>query len=80
MSGFWYGYSQFIRFAFIGIIFYISAVFVVKYKLPSDDVYIGVYVLFVAALGTGIVLSSAPSVGKAQAAATNIFAIVDEPS
>lgn len=79
-SGFWFGYSNFVRFGFIGIVFYISAVFIVDYNMPSDDVYIGVYVLFVAALGTGIALSSAPSVGKAQAAASTIFAIVDEPS
>ncbi len=38
------------------------------------------YTLFVAALGTGISLSSAPSVGKAKAAARTIFAITDEPS
>jgi hypothetical protein len=33
-----------------------------------------------AALGTGISLSSAPSVAKAKAAAEKIFAIIDEPS
>ena len=33
-----------------------------------------------AALGTGISLSSAPSIGKAKAAATIIFDIIDEPS
>jgi hypothetical protein len=36
--------------------------------------------LFVAALGTGISLSSAPSVSKAKEAASKIFAIIDEQS
>ncbi len=38
------------------------------------------YVLFMAAIGTGISLSSAPSVAKAKVAAAKIFEIIDEES
>lgn len=79
-GGFFFGYSQCIRFLFIGIIFYIAALFVKNYNDNPDDTYIGLYTLFLAALGTGISLSSAPSIGKAKAAASVIFEIVDEPS
>lgn len=60
--------------------FYIAAIFVKDYNDKPDDTYIGLYTLFLAALGTGISLSSAPSIGKAKAAATIIFDIIDEPS
>jgi len=79
-GGFWFGYSQCVRFLFVGIIFYIAAVFVKDYGDAPDDTYIGLYTLFLAALGTGISLSSAPSIGKAKAAASTIFEIIDEPS
>jgi ATP-binding cassette, subfamily B (MDR/TAP), member 1 len=80
ISGFYFGYSQCIRFIFVGIIFYISAEILYRYDEDQEQVYIGVYTLFVSALGSGISLSSAPSVGKAKAAASTIFAIIDEPS
>ena len=79
-GGFFFGYSQCIRFLFVGIIFYIAAIFVKEYNDKPDDTYIGLYTLFLAALGTGISLSSAPSIGKAKAAATTIFDIIDETS
>lgn len=65
---------------FVGIIFYIAALFIKNYGDKADDTYIGLYTLFLAALGTGISLSSAPSIGKAKAAASTIFEIIDEPS
>jgi len=79
-AGFFFGYSQCIRFVFVGIIFYIAAIFVKDYNDKPDDTYIGLYTLFLAALGTGISLSSAPTIGKAKAAAKIIFDIIDEPS
>ena len=35
ISGLFFGYSQSIRFAFIGFVFYIAAVFADRYNLPS---------------------------------------------
>ena len=60
--------------------FYIAAVLVNNYGDSQQDIYISLYILFMAALGTGISLSSAPSVAKAKAAAEKIFPIIDEPS
>jgi ABC-type multidrug transport system fused ATPase/permease subunit len=66
---------------FVGVVFYIAALFAKNYSdESSENLYIGVYTLFVAALGTGIALSSAPSISKAKAAAATIFQIIDEPS
>jgi len=44
------------------------------------NTYIGVNTLFVAALGSGISIASAPSIGKAKEAAKKIFAIIDHKS
>lgn len=60
--------------------FYIAAVFINNYGDDQENTYICLYTLFMAAIGTGISLSSAPSVAKAKAAAEKIFAIIDEPS
>jgi ATP-binding cassette subfamily B (MDR/TAP) protein 1 len=79
-GGLFFGYSQCIRFVFVGITFYIAALFVKDYGDKADDTYIGLYTLFLAANGAGISLSSAPSIGKAKAAATAIFSIIDEKS
>ena len=35
ISGLFFGYSQSIRFAFIAFVFYIAAVFVIRYDLDS---------------------------------------------
>jgi ABC-type multidrug transport system fused ATPase/permease subunit len=61
-------------------VFYIAAVFINNYGDDQENTYICLYTLFMAAIGTGISLSSAPSVAKAKAAAEKIFAIIDEPS
>jgi ATP-binding cassette subfamily B (MDR/TAP) protein 1 len=80
VSGFLFGYSQAIRFSFVGIVYYIAAILIANYGEDQADTYIGVNTLFVAALGTGISISSAPSVGKAKDAAKTIFGIIDEKS
>ena len=80
VSGFYFGYGQCVRFIFIGIVFYISALFIFNEGDDPTDTYIGVYVLFTAALGTGTSLANAPSVSKAKEAAGIIFSIIDEKS
>lgn len=80
MSGFYFGYGQCIRFIFIGIVFYIASIFIFNEGDDPTDTYIGVYVLFTAALGTGTSLANAPSVSKAKEAAGTIFSIIDEKS
>ena len=80
IEGILYGYSQAIRFIFIGVVFYIAVLLIYNEGEKQEDTYICVNVLFVAALGSGIALANAPSVGKARTAANTIFKIIDEPS
>jgi ABC-type multidrug transport system fused ATPase/permease subunit len=80
LDGFWFGYSQCIRFVFIGVVFYICSILINKHVENPQDTYIGVYVLFVAALGTGNALSKASSIAKSKEAAVKVFGIIDEPS
>ena len=80
VSGFFYGYSQFMRFFFVAIVFYISAVFVNKQNDDPKNTYLAVYILFIAAVGSGMAISSVPPLGKARKSAENIFEIIDEKS
>lgn len=79
-AGIGFGYAFFIRFAFLGIAFYLASYIITHYNLPAKENYISVFVLFMAALGAGINASNVPSVGKARDAARSIFAIIDEKS
>ncbi len=60
--------------------FYIAAVLTKRFKLDSQEVYSGCYVVFVGSIGTGVSLSQLPSLTKARAAAKLIFGIIEEPS
>ena len=80
ISGLFFAYSQGIRFVFIGIVFYVGAVFTKKYDLVSDDVFAGCYVVFVGAIGSGVSLSQLPSISVARESAKLIFGIIEEPS
>lgn len=72
-SGFFFGYSQCIRFIFTGIVFYISAVMIYTYFEDPKNNYISVNTLFVSAMGSGTALSAAPSISKARSSAKKIF-------
>ena len=80
INGFLFGYSQCIRFLFIAFVFYIASLFIYDYGDNADDTYIGVYLLFVSALGSGIAISAAPSMSKAKHAATKVFNIIEDES
>src|SRR3569833_240883 len=73
-AGIAFGYSFFIRFAFIGVVFYIASYIINKYHLPAKENYIAVFVLFISALGAGNNVSNVPSVAKAKDSAKSIFA------
>jgi hypothetical protein len=68
-AGVSFGYSFFIRFAFIGVVFYIAAVIIDRYHLEAVDNYLAVFVLFMSALGAGMNASNIPSISKARTAA-----------
>ena len=53
------------RFAFIGLVFWIASILIEKYSLNSQHVFTGVYVIFVGSIGSGVSLSGLPSVSKA---------------
>jgi len=80
ISGLFFGYSQSIRFVFIAFVFYIAAIIVQRYHLGSQRVFIGCYVVFVGAIGSGVSISQMPSISKAKAAAKTVFGIIEEPS
>ena len=80
ISGLFFGYSQGIRFVFIAIVFYVAAEFIKRFDLDSQEVFAGCYVVFVGSIGTGVALSSLPSISKARESAKLVFGIIEEPS
>ncbi|CDW75507.1 abc transporter [Stylonychia lemnae] len=77
ISGIIYGYSQCIRFLFVAFIFYLSSIFIFKYNDEPEDTYVGVYTLFIAAIGSGSLFSQLPSVSKSKQSANKIFEIIE---
>lgn len=69
-----------IRFFFIAFTFLIASIFIWKKELNPKGQFIGIYSLFLGALGAGMTISHAPSYGKAKDSASKIFAIIDEKS
>ena len=80
VSGLFFGYSQSIRFVYIGFVFFVAAVFVNRYGLDRETVFTGCYVVFVGAIGSGVSLSQMPSVARAKQSAKTVFGIIEEPS
>ncbi len=80
VAGFFFGYSQMIRFVFVSFVFWVASEFIFAYDENPSDTYTSVYIIFVAALGSGIAISSAPSIGKAKSAAVKVFDIIEEES
>ena len=68
-SGLFFGYSQFIRFGYLAFVFYIASKFIFDYNENPKNTYIGIYILFISAMGTGIAMSEAPSLSKAKESA-----------
>lgn len=80
LAGFFFGYSQCSRILFIGIVFWIGSEVISRFGYSPEQVYISIWVLFSASMGVGSSLSNVPSVSKAKASSSKIFAIVDEES
>jgi ATP-binding cassette, subfamily B (MDR/TAP), member 1 len=80
LTGFFFGYSSFARYSYVAFVFYISSIFIFKQGDDPMKTFVGVYVVFISALGCGTQLSHAPSMGKARDAANKVFAIIDEKS
>jgi ABC-type multidrug transport system fused ATPase/permease subunit len=81
ISGLFFGYSQAIRFIFVGVVFYVAAVFLnADPTLDSNEVYTGCYMVFVGAIGAGVALSFMPSMSAAKQSAKKVFGIIEEQS
>ena len=80
ISGLLFGYSNSARMLFLGITFYVGSFFVDKKGELSKDIYLSIFIIFMTCTGSGLALSNMPSISKAKSAASNIFAIIDEPS
>jgi hypothetical protein len=80
VAGFFFGYSQAARMVFVGLVFYLGTVISKKYHVPTDKVFISIWILFSCAMGAGSSMSNIPSVNKAKDAAGKIFEITDEIS
>jgi ATP-binding cassette subfamily B (MDR/TAP) protein 1 len=83
ISGLFFGYSQAIRFVFIGFVFFVAALFVQKFQYDQEQTqktFTGCYVVFVGAIGSGVSISQMPSISKARQAAKTVFGIIEEKS
>lgn len=83
ISGLFFGYSQSIRFIFIGFVFFVAALFVQKEgldQIQTQKMFTGCYVVFVGAIGSGVSISQMPSISKARQAAKTVFGIIEEKS
>ena len=60
------------------MVFYLGSRFILNYDDSSKNVFIAIQTLFLAALGSGISMSNAPSINPAQEAATKILTVIDE--
>ena len=76
-SGLAFGFSQSANFAINAIVFYVSSLFMRSYGLGFKDMFMAVNAIMMASMGMASALQSAPDVGAAQAAARNIFRILD---
>lgn len=82
-SGLLFGYSQSIRFVFVALTFYFAALIIANGDLTGqarEDVFTGVYVMFVGAIGAGVSVSQMPSMSKAKNSARKVFGIIEEKS
>ena len=80
IGGIAYGFSQFAMFAVYSFLFYIAAIFVDKYSVNSEDLFLAIFIIMFSSYGSGQAQQFAPSAGKGKRAANRIFSIIDEES
>lgn len=80
ISGFIFGFSQFMQFGMYTILFWSGAKFVEKYDVNGQDLFTAIYAMMFAAVGAGQAQQFGPSAGKGVEAAAKIYDIIDEPS
>ena len=80
ISGFIFGFSQFMQFGMYTIMFWSGAKFVEKYNVDGQDLFTAIYIMMFAAIGAGQAQQYGPAAGKGIEAATKIYNIIDEAS
>lgn len=78
-----FGYSQSVRFVFVALSFYLATLIIEKFQMDDkqrNDVFTGVYIMFVGAIGSGVSVSQMPSLSKAKKSANKVFSIIKEQS
>lgn len=81
ISGFIFGYSQFITNISFAILFFCGTYFMLyDSNLTGEDVFVAIFAMFFGAYAAGQATTFGPDIGKAINAATKIFKITDLPS
>ena len=80
MAGLAFGYANSIRLVYIAFIFYMASIFIERYQLDSQQVFIGCYVVFVGSIGSGVAFGQVPSISKAKSSAKTVFGMINDES
>jgi ATP-binding cassette subfamily B (MDR/TAP) protein 1 len=80
VSGFVFGWSNFVQNVVFGILFFAAAVYIRYDGADSEDCLLAIFILMFAAWGAGQAQQFGPSQGKAYKSAQRIFSIIDEHS
>ncbi len=78
ISGVIYGFGQLLPFAVYAMLFYLAALFLVKYEDPPRNTFIAAYSLMFAAIALGQVQGYAPDMGKAYASLFSVYGVIDQ--
>ena len=57
-----------------------ASIFVKRFNLDSQQVFIGCYVVFVGSIGSGIAFGQVPSISKAKSSAKAVFGMIEDES
>lgn len=87
-SGFAYGLSQITQFIAFALMFYVAGLIIEDnfvpetgvYEVNPEDVFLALFAIMMGAMHSGTAASFGPDMGKALAAATRVFKIMEHPS
>lgn len=80
IAGFFLGYSQASLNLFVGSVFFVGSLVILKWGYSPADIFVCVCTVFTAIMGAGGAIANTPSFGKARQSASKIFKIIDENS
>lgn len=77
-SGLLFGVSQLLPLLVYALLFYLAALFLVKYEDDPRDTFVTVYALFFSAISLGQMQQYTPEIGRASASLSAVYGILDE--